>query len=138
MAAVKELIRIEADNTLSFGDYELSQKTKKENFKFEGDLYKVKTYKEITKLEKNEGFLYESVPGTAVTNMNFTPQKVSFNVSGSEDAQITLGLSDNTEYCVKIGSEDVGCMKTGVGGKLNLSIELSGNEEIPVEITLAK
>ena len=30
MAAVKELLRIEADGTLSFGDYTLSSKTKLE------------------------------------------------------------------------------------------------------------
>lgn len=28
-------------------------------------MYKVKTYNEITKLERNDMFVYESVPGTA-------------------------------------------------------------------------
>ena len=41
-------------------------KTKKDGFEFQGDIYKVKTFKEITKLEKNGMFVYESVPGTAV------------------------------------------------------------------------
>ena len=31
----------------------------------QGDLYKVKTFKEITKLERNGMFVYESVPGTS-------------------------------------------------------------------------
>ena len=53
MAAVKELLRAEADGTLSFGDYTLGSKTKLDGFEFQGDLYKVKTFSEITKLEKN-------------------------------------------------------------------------------------
>lgn len=62
MATVKELLRAENDGTLSFGDYTLPTKTKKDNFEFEGDIYKVKTFAEITKLEKNGMFVYESVP----------------------------------------------------------------------------
>ena len=53
MAAIKELIRKESDNTISFGDYTLDKKTKLDNFEYQGDLYKVKTFGEITKLEKN-------------------------------------------------------------------------------------
>lgn len=68
MAAVKELLRAENDGTLSFGDYTLAAKTKKDNFEFEGDIYKVKTFAEITKMEKNGMFVYESVPGSAVEN----------------------------------------------------------------------
>ena len=49
MAVVKDLITVENDSTLSFGDYSLTAKTKKDNFQFEGDLYKIKTYKTITK-----------------------------------------------------------------------------------------
>ena len=65
MSVVKELIRTEADGGISFGDYELAAKAKKSDFEHRGDLYKVKTFKEITKLERNGLFVYESVPGTA-------------------------------------------------------------------------
>ena len=41
MATVKELLRAENDGTLSFGDYTLASKTKKDGFEFKGDLYKV-------------------------------------------------------------------------------------------------
>ena len=51
MSVVKELIRTEADGGISFGDYELAAKAKKSDFEHRGDLYKVKTFKEITKLE---------------------------------------------------------------------------------------
>ena len=70
MSVVKELIRTEADGGISFGDYELAAKAKKSDFEHRGDLYKVKTFKEITKLERNGLFVYESVPGTAVTDLN--------------------------------------------------------------------
>ena len=53
MSVVKELIRTEADGGISFGDYELAAKAKKSDFEHRGDLYKVKTFKEITKLERN-------------------------------------------------------------------------------------
>ena len=45
---------MEENGTISFGDYTLASKTKVEGFEFQGDLYKVKTFNEITKLEKNE------------------------------------------------------------------------------------
>ena len=76
MAVVKELLRAELDGTLSFGDYTLGAKTKLDGFEFQGDLYKVKTFAEITKLEKNGMFVYESVPGTAVENFKASDDMV--------------------------------------------------------------
>ena len=61
-AVVQELIRTEDNGTISFGDYELNQKSKLSDYQYQGDMYKVKTYKEITKLERNGMFVYESVP----------------------------------------------------------------------------
>ena len=84
MAVINELIRSEADGTISFGDYTLSDKKKLEDFKHEGDLYKVKTFSDITKLERNGMFVYESVPGTAVENIKCSPEYVSFTVEGNE------------------------------------------------------
>ena len=96
MSAISELIRSEADGTISFGDYTLDAKAKLDNFGHQGDLYKVKTYKDITKLERNGMFVYESVPGTAAYHLNATDTGISFSVEGPEDAQITLdkGLSE--------------------------------------------
>ena len=68
MPVVSELIRIEDDGTISFGNYMLAAKSKLQDFEFQGDLYKVKTFGEITKLERNGMFVYESVPGTAVNH----------------------------------------------------------------------
>ena len=58
MAAVKELLRAETDGTLSFGDYTLDSKTKLDGFEFQGDIYKVKTFKEINKIRKETECLY--------------------------------------------------------------------------------
>lgn len=134
MAVIKELIRSEADGTISFGDYTLSTKSKLQDFEHQGDLYKVKTYDEITKLERNGMFVYESVPGTAVNNMNVTEAGVQFYVEGTEDAQITVELAEDTEYKIFIDDTNVGKMKTNLGGKLALSVELSKDEQAKVKI----
>ena len=127
MAAVAELIRTEADGKISFGNHLLQEKSKKEGFEAGGDEYKVKTFKEITKLERNGMFVYESVPGTSVEHFAESENGVSFTVEGTEDAQITLGLEEDTEYDVK--------MRTNLGGKLNVSVELAGIGEVKVEIS---
>lgn len=136
MAAVKELLRVEEDGTLSFGDYTLDKKTKLEEFEFQGDLYKVKTFAEITKLERNGMFLYESVPGTAVEHLKVTEDTVVFNVSGKQDVQFTLELEADTEYTVYMDDTNVGRMKTNLSGKLSISTELT--ENIPVEIKVVR
>lgn len=136
MAAVKELLRVEEDGTLSFGDYTLDKKTKLEEFEFQGDLYKVKTFAEITKLERNGMFLYESVPGTAVEHLKVTEDTVSFEVSGKQDVQFTLELEADTEYTVYMNDTNVGRMTTNLSGKLSISTEL--NENAPVEIKVVR
>ena len=39
MPVVSELIRIEDDGTISFGNYMLAAKSKLQDFEFQGDLY---------------------------------------------------------------------------------------------------
>ncbi len=134
MTVVDELIRTEDDKTLSFGNYSLDSKTKLSDFEHNGDLYKVKTFKEITKLEKNGLFVYESVPGTTVLNFSATDSDVKFMVEGPEDAQITLELEPDTLYDVSINGGEVGAMKTNLGGKLVLSVELDKDVKSCVSI----
>ena len=134
MATVKELLRAEEDGTLSFGDYTLASKTKLDNYEFEGDLYKVKTFSEITKLEKNGMFVYESVPGSAVENFKETEKGVSFQVSAPEDVQFTLELEPEREYEVLIDGESAGKMTTNLSGKLSVSIELNPDENASVNV----
>lgn len=134
MSVVKELIRTEQDGTLSFGNHELPAKAKLEDFNNAGNLYKVKTFSEMTKLERDGMFVYESVPGTSVNEFKSTAEGVEFTVCGTEDAQITIGLKEDTEYEVFVSGKSVGKMKTNLGGKLNISVELAGEGEIPVRV----
>ena len=129
MTVVKELIRSELDGTLSFGDYTLDTKTKKDGFEFQVDIYKVK----ITKLEKNGMFIYESVPGTAVEHFEVSEDVISFKVSGTGDAQITLELEPDTDYIVYMNDMNVGDMKTNLSAKLSVSAEL-GKESVEIKV----
>ena len=137
MTAVKELLRANEDGTISFGDYTLPSKTKKEGFEFEGDIYKVKTFSEITKLEKNGMFVYESVPGTAVEGFRAEESGVSFQVSGKDDAQFTLELEADSEYTVYLDDVNAGKMKTNLSGKLSVSAELQPDQTVCVRIIKA-
>lgn len=133
MAVVTELIK-EEDGALSFGNYELASKTKFDGFDFKGDKYKIKTFNEITKLEKNGSFVYESVPGTAVHCFKATDTVVEFEVEGLEDSQITLELEAGQEYVTVIDGNSTGSVKTNLGGKLNLSVELNPGQTSTIRI----
>lgn len=137
MPVVDELIRSEQDGTLSFGNYKLDTKSKLSDFEHCGDSYKVKTFYEITKLERNGSFVYESVPGTAVNNFKATDNGVSFKVEGVEDAQITLELEEGSEYEISVNGESAGKMATNMGGKLVLSVEFENGNEVQVDVTKA-
>ena len=138
MAVIEELLRSEESGAISFGNHTLTRKEKVEDFKHAGDLFKVKTCNEITKLEKNGMFLYESVPGTSVQNFIEKADGVEFVVEGDEDAQITVGLMDDTAYEVFVNDACIGTMKTGLGGKLSMSAELQAAGEVSVRIVRAE
>ena len=134
MAVVEELLRSESNGNISFGNHQLEHKSKLEDFEHVGDLYKVKTFKEMTKLEKNGLFLYESVPGTSVFDFAESESETSFTVEGDQDAQITIGLEDDSEYEVFVGGESAGKMSTNLSGKLNISVELEGIGAVQVKL----
>ena len=106
MAVISELIRTEENGKLSFGDY-----------------------------TRNGLFVYESVPGTAVMDFEETADTVTFTVEGPEDAQITLGLEEETEYEIDIAGAVAGTMKTNLGGKLSLSVELEGVDSVDIKVS---
>jgi len=136
MSVVKELLRSEENGTISFGNYELRDKKKVEDFAHMGDLYKVKTFEEITKLEKNGMFLYESVPGTAVHEFAETAEGVTFLAEGAHSTQVTVGLKEDTEYEVFLQGNSIGAVKTNLSGKLSVSIDLK-TEDVNVKIVEA-
>ncbi|WP_024296414.1 hypothetical protein [Lacrimispora indolis] len=136
MPVIEELIRTEQDGTISFGNYKLKTKSKLQDFEHDGDLYKVKTFYEITKLERNGMFVYESVPGTAAMNFSVSDDGVEFLVEGDKDAQLTIQLAEDTEYEVYVADASVGGMRTNMSGKLSISVEL--NEETPVAVRIKR
>ena len=47
---------------------------------------------------------------------------------------ITVGLAEDSEYDVRVGDAEAGRMKTNLGGKLAMSVELAGAGAVKVEI----
>lgn len=85
-------------------------------------------------MEKNEMFVYESVPGTAVSHMSADADGMAFQVEGAQDAQITVGLEEETVYRIFVDGEDIGTMKTNLGGKLSVNVELEPGKTVSVKI----
>ena len=110
------------------------QKKKVLDFEVKGDLYKVKTFREITKLEKNGKMILETVPGATIHNFNMTEKGTDFIVESGEDLQLTLELEPETEYKILIDNVNVGKIKTNMAGKVNFSIEMQQNVTKTVEI----
>lgn len=123
MAVINEIIRVNSDGTLSFGNYELSEKTKVLDFEVAGRLYKAKSFNEVTKLKRDGALVYESLPGTAVHDFKITDKEVSFKIEGNGTAQITLEVQPNVEYKLIVDDIIVGNVTTTLAGKLNFSVE---------------
>lgn len=134
MAVVEELIRKDEAGTLSFGNYLLEEKTKKADFQYEGASYKIKTFKEITKLEKNGTMVYESVPGSAVLGFKGNTEVVEFDVEAPGDISFTLEMEPSTEYKLVVDGVSAGRIQTNVGGKLNASLSLNEGSTSRVKI----
>ena len=134
MSVIEELIRQEKNGTISFGDYLLDSKKKVLDFEVKGDLYKVKTFQEITKLEKNGKMILEAVPGATIHNFDMTEKGVSFVVEAKEDLQLTLELEPDVEYKILVDNVNVGRINTNMTGKVNFSIEMQENITKTVEI----
>ena len=110
---------------------------KKSDFEVRGDRYKVKTFRESTRLECNDALVYESEPGTAVHDFVRTEEGVSFRVECPQDCQVVLGLTDEATYRVVVDGRDTGMMGTGRGGKLVLSVEVGESGSTKIEVIRA-
>ena len=134
MAAIEELIRQEDNGTISFGNHLMDEKKKVLDFEVNGDLYNVKTFCEITKLEKNGKMLLEAVPGATVHNLEMDEKGARYTVEGEEDAHITMELEPDTEYKILIDDVNVGKMKSNLAGKITFSVELQkGASAVTIE-----
>ncbi|MFV0518914.1 MAG: endosialidase [Lachnospirales bacterium] len=134
MAVIEKILQINDDNTLSFGNYVAKEKQKISDVSFNEDLYKCKTHTDVTRLEKNEKFLIETVPGATIHNFNYDLEKVTFNIEGYKDTKVTVELLENQTYTIIVEGENLGIEKTNMSGKLSFSRELL-NSAISVEIT---
>ncbi len=134
MSVIKELIRLEDDGSLSFGNYLMDEKKKVLDFEVMGNLYKVKTYKEITKLEKNGKMVIETVPGATVHSLKMDARTIEFSVESNDDVQITMELEPEKEYRLLVDDVVVGDVNSNIGGKINFSVELNNNcSDIKIE-----
>ena len=124
MAVINENIRVESNNTISFGNYEAEKKQKVDDYKVGGDLYTLRTYKDVTRLEKNSKLLIETVPGAAVHNFALGEDTLTFDIEGIEDTSITLELESSTEYTVYVDDVNLGKIKSNIAGKISFSAEL--------------
>lgn len=134
MSVINEIIRLEQDNTLSFGNHLVEEKQKVENFDVAGDLFKVKTHTVMTKLEKNGILVYESLPGTVVRHLDLTGQGMNFTVEGKDTARITVELEPDSEYKLFVDDLQVDKMKSNLSGKITFSLsKMTAPQSIKIE-----
>lgn len=124
MSVVKEIIKLE-NNNLCFGNYLLEEKNKVDNFVFGGDKYKVKTYNKITRLEKNDKLIMETIPGSAINNFSMNEKNIFFSAEGLDETQITFDLQANKNYEIEIDNVLIGTEKSNAFGKLSFSVSLT-------------
>ena len=137
MPGNEALNQTEQDGSISFGNFSLNEKSKKQDFEHQGDLYKVKTFYEITKLERNGMFVYESVPGTAVDHFTENDEGVSCRVEGYKTSQVTVQLEEETPYQIFENGELTAEITTNVSGKLAVNLDLEDGKPIDLEIVKA-
>lgn len=135
MAIIKEVIRINDNNTLSFGNYKVTEKQKVADFKFGEDVYKIKTHNEVTKLEKNDKLLLETVPGASIHNFLMNSDGIAFEAYGVGNTEVVVELQPDTEYEIKVDDVVIGTSKTNFSGKLNASCELNTDNSKKYTIT---
>ena len=134
MAIIGKLIQVETDGSISFGNYELLKKEKAIDFEVGGNLYDLRTFSEITKLNKDGALLYESIPGTSVHALKVTDKLVQFKVAGTAETQITMELSPNTDYNLFVEGVKLGKIKSSLAGKIIFSVDYCSKDPKLVEI----
>ena len=104
---------------LALVTYISTESEERRDIQFEGDIYKIGTFKTMTKLDKNGQLIFESVPGSAVHNL-LQQQWSAFEIESSSDVQVTLEVEAGQEYKVFIDNTNVGMMKANLEEKLTL------------------
>jgi len=128
------LISMNSDKTLNFGSYTIPEK-QKETLEVGNDVYKVKTFCDVTKLEKNECFEYESVPGTKVESFKRSANAVALTVEGIGATDLIFELEAEKEYEVSVdGVKGDVLVKANIGGKITVSIDLPKDKKVEISI----
>jgi hypothetical protein len=135
MGAIAEVIRLEPNGGISFGNYLVKEKQKVSDFEAGGDIYKVKTHNELTRIEKNSKLLLETVPGSTIHNFNLTDSLTVFEAEGNGDTQITLEMEPEMSYNIFVGGKKTGESKSNRSGKVSFSAELA---DMPQQVKIEK
>ena len=125
MAVISEIIVANPGGSLSFGDYSVSEKKKVNDYEVDGDIYKIKTHDQVTRLEKNGKLFLETVPGATIHNLSMDDRLVCFEAEGRDDTMITLELEPEMGYVMRIDGKEVGDIVSSMSGKVNFSMELT-------------
>ncbi|MDO5695310.1 MAG: endosialidase [Eubacteriales bacterium] len=120
---------------LAFGDYKVTEK-QKEQMEFEGDLYKIKSHNQVTRLSRNNVMVFESVPGTRVENFVTAEERIEFDVYGDADASIILAVEDKTNFMLDIDGIVYDNTSYIAPGKLNINVTFEGDG--PVHVLVQK
>lgn len=127
MAVIDNAIMVAEDKSLSFGNYIVTEKQKINDFNVDGDIYKLRTHNEITKLTKNEKLLIETYPGAAIHNFKVSEKVTTFGIEGYKSTSVTLELEAGATYSLFIDDVNLDKIKANLSGKLNFSIELNSD-----------
>ena len=131
------LIKIEDDNTLSFGNFSADTKQKLTDFMFEDNSYNIRAYKESMRLTKHQELLLETVPGANIHHFNKENLEVHFGITGFTNTNITIQLQADTIYRVTVGKDKLGSLNSGISGKINFSVDLTDGKEQVVRVEKA-
>lgn len=137
MGVIEKGMITNEDGSISFGNYETTEKVKIDQYMVGEDEYKLRSYNQVTRLSKNNVLIFESVPGVTVHNFKFTKNNIEFSLEGNKDVQLTLELEPLTTYKIILNGKLVDEQEANaISGKINFSLELAdGTGNVIIEKT---
>ncbi len=133
MSKKYEVLKVNQDDTLMFGNFEAIDKQKVSDFRHKGDILAVKTHKDITVLKKNDALFVECVPGAVFDKFDYAYGFVKFDVKGYKQSMITLGVEPEASYKVFLNGVERDTLTSNVSGKISASIDIE-NKVASIEI----
>ncbi len=119
-----DVIKINEDQTLTFGNYEVIEKQKVADFEYKGETLAVKTHKDVTVLKSNDKLVIETVPGTVVENFNIEESDISFNITGYKQTIVTIEVEPEVEYNLYIDGVKSDILTSKPSGKVSISLDV--------------